>query len=1005
MSVRFVNYIFNFGDAALRLMRWVTALVLFCGLSQSSTHGQYRFDYWTTDNGLPQNSVYSIIQTRDGYLWFTTLDGLVRYDGVRFTVFDQSNSPGLTSNRMRSLYEDRSGTLWIGTEGGLASYRDGVFKTLTTADGLLDNFIFDVQRDKDDGVLIGTAKGYISWRDGKLIPFPIQGARPNLAITFSSSGSYWTLSKDGLRELRDGQEKAYKISWLPGRPQTADTLFEDREGNLWAAAGRGNFYRVTKDGILRHFGVEDGLPDLPVRHFYEDSQGNIWFSLNAGGLIRFKDDSFTQYKKEDGLSSSNIWCVLEDHEGTFWIGTDERGINRLTRQFIKAYTTKDGLAGDNVYPIFRDHLGSTWIGTTTGLSHLIDGKVTNYISESPNVPPYLIDSIFEDDKNQLWIGILTGLHLFKDGKLIPSSLFESAVGRRDVWTIYQDTAENLWIGTDRGLLRIKDNQVKVFTVDQGLPSNEVRCIFKDRNGNLWFGTNGGVALLKDDGFTVYSSREGLGSNHIRTIHEDDDGVLWFGSYDGGLSRFKDGKFTNYKIENGLFNNGVFQILEDNHGNFWISCNRGIYRVSHQQLNDYADGKISKINCIAYGKQDGMINTECNGGRQPAGLKMPDGKLWFPTQAGVVIVDPDAVPFNALPPPVHIESVMVDRSIAAFAGGLKILPGQSSLDIQYTGLSYVKPEQVRFKYKMSNLDPDWIDAGTRRSVNYSYMPPGEYTFTVIASNSDSIWNNQGATIHIVVLPPFYRSWWFLSLAVLIVIGLAVVIYKWRVAQLQRRNAAQEAFSRRLIESQESERKRIAAELHDSLGQSLVIIKNRAALSLATPNDHGRLLDQMTEVSEAAAHAITEVKEIAYNLHPFQLDKLGLTTALESMLQNAANSSDIKFTREVDQIDGLLPKEAEINLYRIVQEGLNNMIKYSEATQAKVLLKRNNANLKLLIQDNGKGFLLDAPTGNVKCGLGLTSMPERAKMIGARYEIISAPDQGTTITLELNIKEKN
>src|SRR5882724_10114010 len=193
---------------------------------------------------------------------------------------------------MRSLYEDKSGTLWIGTEGGLASYRDGGFKTLTTADGLLDNMVYEVSRDKDDGLLISTARGFMSLRDGKLIPFPIKGARPNLAIAFGSSGSYWILSKGGLRELKDGQEKVYEISWLPGRPQTADTLFEDHDGNLWAAAGRGNFYRVTKDGVIRHFGVEDGLPDLPVRHFYEDSEGSIWFSLNDGGLIKFKNDQF-----------------------------------------------------------------------------------------------------------------------------------------------------------------------------------------------------------------------------------------------------------------------------------------------------------------------------------------------------------------------------------------------------------------------------------------------------------------------------------------------------------------------------------------------------------------------------------------------------------------------------------------------------------------------------------------------------------------------------------------
>ncbi|HZS45458.1 MAG TPA: two-component regulator propeller domain-containing protein [Blastocatellia bacterium] len=953
---------------------------------------------------MPQNSVYSIIQTLDGYLWFTTLDGLVRYDGVRFTVFDKSNTKGLASNRFRCLYEDKSGTLWICTEGGLSYYRDGVFKTVTTADGLPDDLIFDIQADPDGGVLMVTRRGYGTWRDNKYIPYPGSGLRPRYTVYYGPSGIRWTLSNDGLEKYADGKTTVFHLAWPPGTPASPNTLFEDRNGDLWAAAGTNNVYEIRKDGVIRLYGDKDGIPHFSIRSFAEDNQGNIWLCTIGGGLVRFKDDHFTTYREENGLSNNDVWRVLQDREGTIWIGTGDGGINRLTRQFITSFSKKDGLVGDNVYPIFNDHSGDTWIGTTTGFSRLHNGYLTNYLKEPNNPEPPIVHSFFEDDQNTLWVGLISGLFSFNDGKLIPSALYNSIIGKAAVWVIYQDRARNLWVGTEKGLLKINDNQGRLFTVDQGLPNNEIRDIYEDRSGNLWIATAGGMARLKDDHFTVYTLREGLCSNYIRTIYEDKGGVLWFGSYDGGLSRFANGKFTNYTVENGLYNNGVFAIMEDNHDNFWISCNRGIYRVNHQQLNDFAAGKITRITCIGYGKQDGLINPECNGGRQPSALKTPDGKLWFPTQAGVAIVDPEAMPINPLPPPVLIESVMIDRSKAAWGNGIKLLPGQSNLEIQYTGLSFVKPDQVRFKYKMNGLDPDWIDAGTRRSVVYSHLPPGSYTFTVIAANSDGIWNDAGASMQITILPPFWRTWWFISISIVLAAGMVAFIYWRRVSQLHREKKAQEMFSQRLIDSQESERKRIAAELHDSLSQNIVIIKNRALLSLSTPDDHERAIEQIEEIAEAANQSLTEVREIAHNLRPFQIDRLGMTKAIEAMANKITATTAVRVKTHLDVIDGLLTPEMEIHLYRIIQESLNNIIKHAAASEAEVTIIKSGQIIEIIIQDNGCGFV-PASRGESRNGggFGLLGLTERARILGCIPVIQSSPGSGTRIELSIPVRE--
>jgi signal transduction histidine kinase len=352
--------------------------------------------------------------------------------------------------------------------------------------------------------------------------------------------------------------------------------------------------------------------------------------------------------------------------------------------------------------------------------------------------------------------------------------------------------------------------------------------------------------------------------------------------------------------------------------------------------------------------------------------------------------------------VAIEQVLLDRKPLPPHQSVQIKPGSDDLEIHYTALSFSRPEQVKFKYKLVGLDNDWVDAGTRRTVYYSHLPPGNYTFTVIADNGEGVWNNEGVAISIIVTPPFWRTWWFSALLLLIAVGIAYLFFRWRITQLQQRHRAQEVFSKKLMDAQESERKRLAVELHDSLGQSLVIIKNRALMSLSKPEDHTRAMAQMDEISEAASHAIAEVKEIASNLHPYQLDRLGLAAALKTMLETVSNSSDIQITREIDQIDGELSKEAEINLYRIIQESLNNIVKHSAATQTKVSIKKDSRSIHLLIHDNGKGFdaerLAAEPTG-----LGLTGIRERAKLLGAKPEIRSAPGKGTTISVEINLQE--
>jgi len=485
------------------------------------------------------------------------------------------------------------------------------------------------------------------------------------------------------------------------------------------------------------------------------------------------------------------------------------------------------------------------------------------------------------------------------------------------------------------------------------------------------------------------------------LYEDRDGVLWIGTYDGGLGRLENDKLTRYTVREGLFNNGVFQILEDSRGYLWMFCNRGMYRVLKRELNEFAMGKRRAISSIAYGKSEGMRNAECNGGLSPAGIRARDGRLWFPTQDGIAVIDPERVTLNLRPAPVVIESISEDRQPVEVDEAIRIPPGRQNLEIQYTALSLLNSDQIKFKYKMESLHRDWVEAGVRRTAYYSHLPPGNYIFTVIAANSDGVWNTQGKSLPVVVLPPFYRTWWFVVVTFATAAGAVLLAWQYRVSQLQRVRAAQQAFSHQLIASQEAERKRIAGELHDSLGQSLAIIKNRALLSLSTPSDHERALEQLREISEASSEAIHQLKEIAHDLRPYQLDRLGFTSAIESMARSMAEAHDLRLTLQLDRIDGLFSSEAEINIFRIVQESINNVAKHAEATEAAVTIQKNSGIVQIVVRDNGRGFTpsADAVNGGTRRGFGLTGMAERARLLGSSCNISSIPGHGTTITIAL------
>ena len=987
-------------------------LLLFL-LPASLAQPPYRFFSWTTENGLPQNSVQALLQTRDGYLWMSTLDGLVRFDGLRFRIFNRQNTPALTTNGFSffALLEDRQGCLWAGTlTGGAIRYCNGTFTSLTVKDGLPNNTVVRIDEDEEGTVWIYTAPGLAKWQNGRLIrvaPEPGSPFNPYLAASNYNIGAdgylfgLWRMEAHGWQRFAYGHWSHFPLPFPLRDPAKLHILssIEDSLHRFWYKLPETpNVYYCVDRGVLTQYsGISS--EDFVT---YKDRLGNLWAYNRAGDSRLWKDGHSTALP---GFSTPFAYRVLEDREGTLWIGTAKEGLYRADPQAIAMYQHPNGSQWNVVEPVLQDRTGSVWFGSRLGLFRLNKGKYENFyhagMASKRMAWENIVSAIYEDRDGTIWTGTWNGLSKLEGSHLVAEPSSATIQGR--INAILRDRTGDLWVGGDKGLYRIHAGHCTQLGRADGLPSDSpyVQTLFEDRRGTLWIGTASGLARSDRGRFSMLPAAADL---NITALYEDAVGVLWIGTYDTGLARLDRETFTRYTEKDGLFNNGVFQILEDEQGFLWLSSHLGIYRIKKQDLNDFSAGRISLITSSHFGKGDGLLSVECSSQGQPTGFKARDGKLWFPTTQGLAVVDPKAVKFNRQPPPVVIEELTVDGHATDFHAGVTIKPGQENLEIQYTALSLVKSQQIRFRYRLEGLDPNWINAGARRTAYYSRIPAGSYTFRVIAANSDGIWNEIGARLEVHVLPPFYSTWWFRLLSTLAIAGVIYLIWRLRTAQWKQRQAAQRAFSRELLASQERERKRIAAELHDSIGQRLVVIKNLALLRLQNLNGNLIEREQVEEICTEASSAITEVREISHDLRPYQLDRLGLTKALRSMVESVGKASTTVFSASIDDIDDLFTPEYQIGFYRITQECLSNILKHAEASEAKVVVRRNGTRLQLLVSDNGKGFTTGGTNTEVrKGGFGLINLSERVQLFAGKLEIQSVPMKGATINIDIDTNE--
>ncbi len=949
---------------------------------------------WQTEDGLPHNTVQSIAQTPDGYLWIGTRAGLARFDGIRFVVFDPGNTSELKSRNVNALCVTRDGSLWIGVDddGGLTRLKDGTFRHYGRTAGLAGESIKTLFEGFDGTLWVGTRTGISLFKNEQFTPLTIKEGFTGTAVTqffADRENRMWIVSDAGLHRNINGELKLFPLQDKRLHPLVRG-LEQDHDGNLWLATMIG-MARLNEQGVT-YFMEADGLAEKVVLLAYEDKNKNLWAGT-SGGLYRFDEARFSAVLNHEGEAFDQANAIFEDREGNLWVGAKD-GLSRLRLKQFSTFTRKEGLSGNNAMSVFEDDKGSVWVTTWGGgLNEIKKGKVIVHdVGKRAGLESELFLSVTQTRDGLLWVGADF------DGGLL--KILPDEVQRFDkvdfhlvdyaIRVLCEDREGNLWLGTRTALVKWQGQEATRFTTGDGLAGNFVQAICVDHEGTLWIGTDNGLSRYREGRFTNYRRTEGLSDTQVTAIYEDAARVLWIGTRSGGLNRFENGKFTACSKKDGLFEDHVFEILEDDNGFFWMSSLKGIFRVNKRELNDFLDGKTSGVVSVSFGKSDGMASTQCNGVGKPGAYKSKDGRLWFVTTKGVVVAG-SGTSVNSVPPTVVVESVMADKKkVPSFRNTFEIPPGRGELEFHFTALSLTAPEKNRFKYMLEGLDADWIEAGDRRVAYYNNVEPGNYTFRVIACNNDSVWNSLGASVKLDLQPHFWQTLWFHS-----AIGLVSFVFVGGTARFVTRRKMQHKLAQ--LEQQhaiERERARIAQDMHDDLGARLTEILMLSGITASGRGGKSGMKANAEKVVGAAEDMVRNMDGLVWAINPRNDSLKQLTLYFYEYVQRFLGATNIRSRWEVPQNlpDVLLTADIRHNLFLLLKEALNNVVKHSKATEVSLHLMFSNNELSLGIEDNGCG-LCQTPSGRI--GHGLSGMEKRTEDLGGRLNIVSEPGKGTRV----------
>ena len=887
--------------------RWVAALLLFAalphveaegdhavsGLRPGVPFGDYLHREYGTDDGLPSNWIHALHQSRDGYIWIGTHRGVVRFDGHRFAIFDTGNTPQLPSNDTRSLGESRDGTLWIGTTRGLARHRPGRPGSFEDVTALAGFGVFAIHEDRSGTVWVGTAGGLWSGAGG--MDFRLMDGEVGVvrAITEDDAGVIWAGSGRGLFRHEGGRLVEVAGAQLPDtrgpnqvHPRSGVWALHHDDRGLWVGTsfglllGRGEHFEYQTEGIDRsrlhailrsrsgtlYVAGRSGLfrstgstgaafESLPsgesVNCLLEDREGGLWLG-HAGrwGLHRYQNG-----KTGALLTDRTVLCVQEDRDAALWFGCDS-GLVRLAGGTLSEYGPADGLPDVLVRSIARGRGDVLWLGTRSGVARWSAGRIST-VDDPPDLVGMSVVAAHEDAGGALWLArLVEGTFTLRDGVLDEIE----ALGHGETKWFHEDAEGRLWIGHQFGLFRrdagglerIRDPALA------RLPANFF-CHYAAPNGDLWLGTGGGIARHRAGRFATFTVRDGLSADYIQRMHGDRDGRLWLGG---------------------------------RHGFFYVEL---------AELDDFAAGRVPSVTSHAT-QQDYGMSLLAGGHSTPTGCVTSDGTLLIAAGRGVMTVTPGPLPSHSVPPPVHIEQVRVDGRTVESGRAVALASGPHRLSIDLSIPFFSASAGVRVRYRLEGYD-DWIDAGTERVVQYTDLPPGDYSFRVIAANEDGVWNEEGATLAFDVIPRWWELTWLRVAALIAFLGSTAVYLRYRTRGIRRRNAA--------LQSEIAERMSAEEEARQHWDQLARVSRAASMGEITTSIAH--------EVKQPLFAIVSNAQAATRLMGREPPDREEILGALEDISSDGARASGI-----IDHIRSLVRKEheptEELDLSEVAREAI-------------------------------------------------------------------------------------
>ena len=921
-------------------------------LEPTTPLGEYGRQSWGMENGLPQNSVHALVQTRDGFLWLGTEAGLVRFDGVSFLVLDQNSKPAIPSGDIRSLLGTPDGSLWVGTAEGLSRRKDGSFTHFSAEEGAPIGTVTALRETPDGKVRVETTQQSAEWNGRGWLGLESAGT-PRVGSLFEArlrNGWAAEATRRAVTVLRGGSREAVLSvgKELPG--SRIQALLADREGCLWIGTNGG--IARWENGKIQRLPPTDALAGASVLSVLEDREGNLWVGTETDGLQVLRDARFHNIGTREGLSSDATTTVVEDSAGTIWIGTNGGGLNVVRRNVnvpgvSTTYAVRDVLLSDVILSLAAGKNGELWVGTPDGLNR-IRGSAVDSFSSVDGLPDDFIRSLLVDADGSLWIGTRRGL------------------------------AHWMFAGTEPSARRFPTRH-EIYTQANGLGSDLVGATARDSAGNLWIATLAGLSRLKAGKITNYTTADGLSSNVVTALLPREAGKLVVGTQDHGWNLWDGARFTTLNTA-ALKNTSVHAILDDASNHLWFATAHGIARCDCTMTADCT-------HWIEFGAADGLRSRETATNSHPSAWRSKDGHLWFATPRGLVEVDPAHFPVNTVPPPVVVERFAVDDALHAADSFVRVPAGHNHFQFEYAGLSFVAPQKVRYRYMLDGFDHEWTEAGTRRVAYYTNIPPGSYTFRVQAANNDGLWNTEGAALEFELEPHFYQTVWFYIAFGLAMAGLVVLLLKRRLLVAERE-----------FKAVLGERNRIAREIHDTLAQGYVGISVQLEV-LAELLKHKKVDAATKQLDTTRTHVregLAEARQSIWALRSQDTGENTLPVNLRRVTERAGGRSlEAKFS--VFGAYRPLAPGTEREILRVTQEAIHNVEKHAGAKHLTVRLDYGPAEIALEVRDDGRGFAIDNEGTETPGHYGLTGMRERAAAIGGTLEVTSEAGVGTSVRL--------